>query len=299
MIDRKIFIFLLPLHNLFDILYSTNFYCIVCVDRHYTSHRHLKKYGPVIVDTDVETDNGDGYGRYENVGEYGAVANYESENHNNVYKQYGAGGGSSQANADHGSNGIVSWYTEPLSGHSSRPAAVKAEVQNPGHKMTIDTSKLGLLAAIKLVLIKLKALMVVKFLLALAVKLKTLLLFTLKTFAKFFIFSKLLKFAILPLMPSLLPLLRRLLSPVMPTPSPMDMMMNMDMGGNRFRNDTVAVVESAHRQIAAGSSGDEPIEAANLVQFATTMYSTKCVEKMACTAAAGRPPSLQSILTNW
>lgn len=280
---------------MFDI-YSTNFYHIMCVDRHYASHRQLKKYGPVIVETDVAMDNGDGYNSYENVGEYGAVVNYESENNNNMYKQYGAGGGSSQVNSDHGGNGIVSWYTEPLSGHSSRPAVVKAEVQNPGHKMTVDTSKLGLLAAIKLVLIKLKALMVIKFLLSLAVKLKTLLLFKLKMFAKFFIFSKLLKFTILPLMPSLLPLFRRLLSPVMPTAPPMDMMMNMDMGGNRFRNDTV---ESAHRQITAGSSGDEPIEATNLIQFATTMYSTKCVEKMACIAAAGKPPNLQSILTNW
>lgn len=254
-----------------------------------------------MVETEVELDGsgigiGGGYNGYDNGGEYSTIKNYEYEN-NNYKHNGGSSGGGNQANVDQSGNGMFSWYNALPTGYWSRPANVETEVRNPGHGTTFDMKKLGLLVMIKLGIIKLKTLMLIKFLLTLAVKLKTMLLFKLKLFVKFFLLNKLLKIIVLPMLPSLLPLLQKLLNPMMSN-SPMNMMMNgMGMGTNRFQNDTI---ESVNRRITPGNPGDvPPIETTNLVEFAATIYSAKCIERMACTAAAGSPPSLQSMLINW
>lgn len=228
----------------------------VCVDRHYANHMQLKKYAPVIMESGVELDSDGGYNGYDNGGEYNTIKNYQSENNYNYKHNGGSDGGDNQGNLDQTGHGIYSWYNELPTGQWSRPANFETEVRNPGHMITIDMRKLGLLTMIKLGLFKHKVLILIKFLLTLAVKLKTILLFKLKLFFKLFLLNKFLKFILLSVVPGFLPLLQRLLNPMMSN-SPMNMMMNMPMingmGSNRFRNDSI---ESVHRRITAGNSGD-------------------------------------------
>lgn len=224
-----------------------------------------------------------GYNTYDNSMDHGSESvNYEPESFKNV--NVGSSGG----------DGYVGWYSDPPT-QSSRPATVVAEVRQPGHKMSIDIHKLTLLALVKIGLAKLKVLTVIKFLAFLWVKLKLLVVLKGFLFAKFTIIGKLLKLFLLPILPNLLTWLRNAammqLNPMM-TPPPMTEMASTAI---QLRNDSVT--DSVLRRSTAGL--DTLGAAGNLFKFVAFVQSAKCVERTACRVSGTKPPSLQSMLTNW
>lgn len=256
--------------------------------RYYPSHRQLKKYGPVMMETDVAADGSSnvagGYSVYDHGVDYGtASVNYEPETLKNT-------------NAGSVSDGYVGWYNDPPT-QSSRPATVVAEVRQPGHKMSINVHKLTLLAMVKIGLAKLKVLTVIKFLAFLWVKLKLLVVLKGFLFAKFAILSKLLRLFLLPFLPNLLTWLRNAammqLNPGMIPPSaPMSEIASTAI---QLRNDSVA--DSVLRRSTTGL--DTLGAAGNFLQFMAYVQSAKCVERTACHVSGTTPPSLQSMLANW
>lgn len=256
--------------------------------RYYPSHRQLKKYGPVIVETDVSADGSSvtgGYNVYDNSVDYGSSANNEPENVKNSNVGGGGGGGDS----------FVGWYSDHAPTQSSLPSPVVAEVRQPGHKMSVDLHKLTLLAVVKIGLAKLKVLTVIKFLAFLWVKLKLLVLLKGFVFAKFAVMGKLLKLFVLPFLPNLLTWLRNAammqLNPAMNMPGPA--MSEMANNGIQLRNGSV--VDPVLRR----STADQDEATGNLLRFLTSMQSAKCLERTACRVSGTRPPNLQSTLVNW
>ncbi|CAI6362634.1 unnamed protein product [Macrosiphum euphorbiae] len=258
-------------------------------NRYYPSHRQLKKYGPVMIETDVTADGSSsvagGYNVYDQGVDYGTVsANYEPE----TLKNPNGGGGAG--------DGYVGWYSDPPT-QSSRPATVVAEVRQPGHKMSIDVHKLTLLAMVKIGLAKLKVLTVIKFLAFLWVKLKLLVVLKGFLFAKFAIMGKLLRLFLLPFLPNLLTWLRNAammqMDPAMTVPPPT--MTEIASAAIQLRNNSAS--DPALRRSTAGL--DTLGAAGNLLQFMAFVQSAKCAERTACRVSGTRPPSLQSMLANW
>ncbi|CAH1726177.1 unnamed protein product [Aphis gossypii] len=260
-------------------------------NRYYPSHRHLKKYGPVIMETDTATDGSSvtgGYNVYDNGGggvDYHSTGsvNYEAEN----FKNGNAAG-----------DGYVGWYTDPPT-QSSRPATVVAEVRHPGHKMSIDVHKLTLLAIVKIALAKLKVLAAIKFLAFVWVKLKLLVVLKAFLFAKFTVMSKFIKMFMLPFLPNLFTWLRNAammqLNPAMNMSGPA--MAEMASNAIQLRNDSV--LDPALKRSTAAGGLDTLSAAGSLLRFVAFVQSSKCAERTACRVAVTRPPSLQTALANW
>lgn len=265
--------------------------------RYYSGHRQLKKYGPMIMETDMTmTDSGGGggggamYNGYDNGLDYGQI---EAES----YKNPIGGGGST------GDNAAVGWYSEPAT-MASRPAA---EIRDPGSSskvVSLDMKKLVLLVVIKAVLAKLKLLAVLKFFAVMFVKAKLLALFKVFLFTKFTVLSRLFRLCVLPFVPNLLLWLRTAALMQLNPPAPgtgmnnNNNMMMADMNANanvvQLRNDSVADPVNM-RSTDLNAIGT----AADLFQFVATVQSAKCVERTACHVASVRPLSLQSVWLNW
>ncbi|XP_025420429.1 uncharacterized protein LOC112690593 [Sipha flava] len=265
--------------------------------KYYTGHRQLKKYGPMIMETDLTmTDSSGGsggmYNGYDNGLDYGQI---EADSYRN---QIGGDGSS-------GDNTAVGWYTEPATMASSRPMA---EIRDPGSSssstkfVSLDVKKLIWLAVIKAVLAKLKFLAILKFLAVLFVKAKLVALLKVFLFAKFTVMSRLFKLCVLPFVPSMLLWLRSAaLMQLNPTAAGMAMNTNIntntamaDMGAGQLRNDSAA--DPVHmRSTDLNAIGT----AADLFQFVANVQSAKCAERTACRVASIRPLGFQSVWLNW
>ncbi|XP_025198295.1 uncharacterized protein LOC112596724 [Melanaphis sacchari] len=259
-------------------------------NRYYPSHRQFKKYGPVVMETDVAADGSTsmtgGYNVYDNGGmDYGTSTSYELENIKNA--NIGSSGGG---------NGIVSWFSDPPT-QSSRPAPIVAEIRQPSNKMSIDAHKLTLMAIAKIALAKLKVLTAIKFLIFLWVKLKLLVILKGFIFAKLTVIGKFLKIFLLPFLPYLISWLRNIIMMNM-NPSmnmPMPNLNNMLSNAIQSRNDSVP--DPALRRSTADL--DTLNVAGNLLRFVAFVQSSKCVERTACRISSTRPLSLQTTLANW
>lgn len=271
--------------------------------RYNTNHRQLNKYGPTPIEADITVDE-DGSTGYGSTFEYGGGlgggggggGGYDSGG----YKSSGGGGWSGGGGGD----GMMGWFSEPI-GQASRPVPIIAEIRHPSsqHKMSVDLTKIGLLALLKIAVAKLKALGFIKAMLLVLFKIKLLLLVLA---AKSLMMMKLMKMAMalpalfsllmFPMMFSRLSRLNSLLnSPVLvPTGFPDNTAGNRPGGGTQGGGD--GIEEEQKRR-----SSLNPLDALDpdVAHFRRLVRTEKCVERVSCRMAGARQPNLTLIWLNW
>lgn len=282
---------------------------------------------PVEPDITVDEDGSAGYGSTYDVGggvEVGAGGGivYDSGYYRHPgydtgnYKNSGAGGvGYDYGNYRNPGNGwtvggdgggIVGWYNEPIV-QASRPLPIIAEIRQPssshsgyGHKMSIDITKIGMLALIKIALAKLKALGFVKGMLLLLFKLK---LFLLLIAMKFLMIAKFTKLALLlpallsfftvPMMFSRLSRLHSLLNQPVLVPN--------NFGNTNTQSNNTAANPTAEESESSRTSRVEPPEVSvpKMTRLGQIIRSEKCLQRVSCRIAGAKKPSLALIWLNW
>jgi len=277
--------------------------CCCLVSRYNTNHRQLNKYGPTPIETDitVDEDGSTGYGSAFEFGGGGGGGNvgassYESGNYRNPNNGWSVG------------DSMMEWYGEQIP-QSSRPVPIIAEIRHPSkHKMSIDVTKIGLFALVKIAMAKLKALGFIKALLFMLFKLKLLILVLA---IKALMFMKMVKMTLF--LPALLS--------IFTWPMILSRLWNMHYMGsqpvlvpNNFGN-----MNPSNNQPSGPSGPDGPdgsdenddgkrmrkrldnfqVMETGMASFRQIMRSEKCVERVSCRMAGARNPSLTLIWMNW
>jgi len=271
---------------------DNNYYYCRLVCRYNTNHRQLNKYGPTPIETDITVDE-DGSTGYGSTFEFGGgnvgASSYDSGNYRNPNNGWSGGD-------------MMEWYGEPIP-QSSRPVPIIAEIRHPSkHKMSIDVTKIGLFALVKIAMAKLKALGFIKALLFMLFKLKLLILVLaikalmlmkmvkmtlfvpalLSIFTWPMILSRLWNMNSMLNQPVLVPNNFGNMSPATPAaPNNPDTDVDPDDGKRRSRLDNFQV---------AGNG---------MASFRQIMRSEKCVERVSCRMAGAEKPSLTLIWLNW
>ncbi|CAI6364216.1 unnamed protein product [Macrosiphum euphorbiae] len=273
-------------------------------NRYNTNHRQLNKYGPTPIETDITVDE-DGSTGYGSAFEFGGgggnvgASSYESGNYRNPNNGWSGG------------DSMMEWYGEQIP-QSSRPVPIIAEIRHPSkHKMSIDVTKIGLFALVKIAMAKLKALGFIKALLFMLFKLKLLILVLA---IKALMFMKMVKMTLF--LPALLS--------IFTWPMILSRMWNMhNMGSqpvlvpNNFGN-----MSPSNNQPTNPNRPDRPdgpdgsdenedgkrmrkrldnfqVMETGMASFRQIMRSEKCVERVSCRMAGARNPSLTLIWMNW
>jgi len=274
--------------------------CCCLVSRYNTNHRQLNKYGPTPIETDitVDEDGSTGYGSAFEFGGGGGGGNvgassYESGNYRNPNNGWSGG------------DSMMEWYGEQIP-QSSRPVPIIAEIRHPSkHKMSIDVTKIGLFALVKIAMAKLKALGFIKALLFMLFKLKLLILVLA---IKALMFMKMVKMTLF--LPALLS--------IFTWPIILSRLWNMQKLGS-----TPVLVPNNFGNMGPtnGPNGpdgpNEPDEddgsksrmrkrldnfqvmETGMASFRQIMRSEKCVERVSCRMAGAKNPSLTLIWMNW
>lgn len=188
----------------------------------------------------------------------------------------------------------MGWYSEPVP-QSSRPVPIIAEIRHPAsHKMSIDVTKIGMLALVKIALAKLKALGFIKAMLLVVFKLKLLII---AVIIKSLLLMKFMKVALIPL---LLPALLTLLSPLM-----------FPFFFSRFSRlfsliNQPVLVPNTTPSVGNGETTNRrssldlvDVMDPSLASFRLIMQSEKCVARIACRMAGAKKPSLSFVWMNW
>lgn len=274
--------------------------------RYSFNHRQLNKYGPTPIEADITVDE-DGSTGYGSAFEYGGGSG----------SGLGGGGGGFDSGGFKGTvgggggDGMMGWFSEPIA-QSSRPVPIIAEIRHPSsqYKMSMDMSKIGMLALLKIAVAKLKALGFIKAMLLVLFKLKLLLLvlaiksLLLVKFVKLTLaLPALLSLLMFPMMFSRLSRLNSLLnSPVLvPTGFPDNTPGNRPggnggNGGGGGGNGGGGGDDDGKRR-----SSLDPLDALDpsMTYFRRLARTEKCVERVSCRMAGAPQPSLPFIWLNW
>lgn len=236
---------------------------------------------PIDSDVQVDEDGSTGYGSSFDFGGAGG-SSYESGN----YRYPG--------NKGAGGNKMVGWFSEPLS-QPPRAVPIIAEIRHPeNQKMSVDLSKIGILALIKIALAKLKALGFIKAKLLILFKLKLLVLIMVVKFlmlVKFFkislILPLLLSMYMIPLMLLRLSRLNTLLQQPVLVPN------------NNMVSSTGSGEDSNEEARIRHKARFNPLDLLDDTGMREVIQSENCVERVSCRMAGADRPSLKLIGLNW
>ncbi|XP_025198252.1 uncharacterized protein LOC112596698 [Melanaphis sacchari] len=260
-------------------------------NKYNTNHRQLNKYGPTPIETEitVDEDGSTGYGSTFDFGGGGSnvgASSYDSGSYRNPNNGWSVG------------DSMMDWYGEPMP-QSSRPVPIIAEIRHPSkQKMSVDMSKIGILALVKIAMAKLKALGFIKAMLLMLFKLKLLVLviaikaLLLMKMVKLTLFlPALLSIFTFPMILSRLANMNALLNQPVLVPN------NFGPGttpGNPGGNDNTDI--DGNRR----SRPDQmDVMGTEMTSFRQIIRSEKCVERVSCRMAGAKRPSLLLIWLNW
>lgn len=258
----------------------------------------MNKYGPTPIETDITVDEDGSTG-------YGSTFDFGGGDGNVGASSYDSG---SYRNPNSGWSGgdMMDWYSEPIP-QSSRPVPIIAEIRHPSkHKMSIDVTKIGLLALIKIAMAKLKALGFIKAMLLMLFKLKLLILvlaikaLMLMKMVKMTLFlPALLSIFTFPMILSRLTNMHSLLNQPVLVPNGFGQNQGNPSGGGNgpgSDSDDGDDPESLKRR-----SRLDQLEVMGTIptSFRQIMRSEKCVERVSCRMAGAERPSVLLIWLNW
>lgn len=258
----------------------------------------MNKYGPTPIETDITVDEDGSTG-------YGSTFDFGGGDGNVGASSYDSG---SYRNPNSGWSGgdMMDWYSEPIQ-QSSRPVPIIAEIRHPSkHKMSIDVTKIGLLALIKIAMAKLKALGFIKAMLLMLFKLKLLILvlaikaLMLMKMVKMTLFlPALLSIFTFPMILSRLKNMHSLLNQPVLVPNGFGQNQGNPSGGGNgpgSDSDDGDDPESLKRR-----SRLDQLEVMGTIptSFRQIMRSEKCVERVSCRMAGAERPSVLLIWLNW
>ncbi|VVC34767.1 Hypothetical protein CINCED_3A020327 [Cinara cedri] len=265
-------------------------------NRYNTNHRQLNKYmsTPIEADITVEEDGSAGYGSAFNIGSGGSGGGmgYDYGNYRNPGNGWRDGGGN-----------MGGLYNENIA-QASRPLPIIAEIRHPStssnNKMSVDMTKIGMLAMVKIAMAKFKALGFIKALLLVVFKLKLLIILV---FLKFLMISKFTKLTmLLPAlvsfftMPMFFSRLSRLYA-----------LLNDQTSGSAYSNtgdlyptsntDLQGLTDASRKR----TSQLDPLEVLvpGMTNFGQIIRSEKCLERVSCQLAGAKKPNLALIWLNW
>ncbi|XP_027838226.2 uncharacterized protein LOC114120505 [Aphis gossypii] len=267
-------------------------------NRYNTNHRQLNKYGPTPIETDITVDEDGSTG-------YGSTFDFGGGGGNAGASSYDSGSYRNPNSGWSGGDSMMEWYNEPIP-QSSRPVPIIAEIRHPSkHKMSIDVTKIGLLALIKIAMAKLKALGFIKAMLLMLFKLKLLILvlvikaLMLMKMVKMTLFlPALLSIFTFPMILSRLTNMHSLLNQPVLVPNGFGQNQGNNPGGNDQGNDgddgdESKKIKRSSRLDQLGVMGTIP------TSFRQIMRSEKCVERVSCRMAGAERPSVLLIWLNW
>jgi len=254
----------------------------------------LNKYGPTPIETDitVDEDGSTGYGSAFEFGDGGGAvgaSSYDSGNYRNPNNGWSGG------------DSIMDWYGEPIS-QASRPVPIIAEIRHPSkQKMSIDVTKIGLFALVKIAMAKLKALGFIKAFLFMLFKLKLLILVLV---IKVLMLMKMVKMTLF--LPALLSIftwpliLSRLINMGNLLNQPVLVPNNLGTNGNNQSPAQNTDNEDDNDNTNRRSRLDNfQTMGTGFASFRQIMRSEKCVERVSCLMAGAERPSLTLIWLNW
>lgn len=193
----------------------------------------------------------------------------------------------------------MDWYGEPIS-QASRPVPIIAEIRHPSkQKMSIDVTKIGLFALVKIAMAKLKALGFIKAFLLMLFKLKLLILvlvikvLMLMKMVKMTLFlPALLSIFTFPLILTRLMNMGNLLNQPVLVPNGLG-----GTGGNQGQNtDNTDDGDDGNMR---GRLDNVRKMGTGFATFRHIMRSEKCMERVSCLMAGAERPSLTLIWLNW
>jgi len=251
------------------------------------NHRQLNKYGPSPLEADITVDE-DGSAGYGSTFDFGGGGGVGSSYDSGSYRNPGNGWA--------GGDGMVGWFSEPI-GQSSRPMPIIAEIRHPSNqKMSVDLTKIGIVALIKIAIAKLKALGFIKAMLLVVFKLKLIIIMSI---IKFLMLVKFLKLTlILPILLTIPTFLLRLfrlnslLNPSVLVPNNLPQNNGMDTDNDGVDDTTV------RKRRTTPFSSFTPLEILN-PEMKEVIRSEKCLERASCRMAGAKRPSLTLIGLNW
>ncbi|XP_060834129.1 uncharacterized protein LOC132917415 [Rhopalosiphum padi] len=267
-------------------------------NRYNTNHRQLNKYGPTPIETDITVDEDGSTG-------YGSTFDFGGGGGNVGASSYDSG---SYRNPNNGWSGgdMMEWYSDPVP-QSSRPVPIIAEIRHPSkHKMSIDVTKIGLLALVKIALAKLKALGFIKAMLLMLFKLKLLILvlaikaLMLMKIVKMTLFlPALLSIFTFPMILSRLTNMHSLLSQPVLVPNNFGMNQGGTPGGNAPGNGGGSDDGGDDDGKRRSRLDQLEIMGTGMTSFRQIMRTEKCVERVSCRMAGAERPSWILIWLNW
>ncbi|VVC34768.1 Hypothetical protein CINCED_3A017209 [Cinara cedri] len=292
-------------------------------NRYNTNHRQLNKFmtTPIEADITVDEDGSAGYGSAFDFGGGGGGMGYDAGN----YRNPGGGMGYDSGNyrnpgmgwAD-GGGGMMGWYNEPIA-QASRPLPIIAEIRHPSssgsssssNKMSIDMTKIGMLALMKIAIAKLKALGFIKAMLLVMFKVKLLILLVAMKFlmiAKFtkltMILPALMSFFTIPMLFSRLSRLHSLINQPVLVPnnfgsgSSSNVPATMTGSVTPSTSEESTETDSESRRRMSRTESPEPL-VPRMTNIGQIIRSEKCLERVSCRMAGAKKPSLALIWLNW
>ncbi|XP_050441992.1 uncharacterized protein LOC126846534 [Adelges cooleyi] len=293
---------------------------IVNADVYKTSRQSNKYNEPAVIETDItvhedetppaygnpyEPDQGNGYDSGYSGGNSGYVYGDQS-GANGGYGGHGGGSGGYGGNKhnmvhngwsggqNHGGYHHYDRPTIPMHTYS-HPVPIIAEYRRPHHhKSMIDWHKIGILALLKIGLVKLKIFAFLKTVFMLLLKLK---LFLIALFFKFLLLLKLMKFLKLLLVPLLLLALSPLLLPLL---LPLILMPLYRLF--TLLTEPVLVPSSANGTASSITRSQlDPLRMVDpgMIEFRNVLQSEKCVQRIACRMATTEQSGIASSWINW
>lgn len=267
------------------------------VDRFNNNHRQLNKYGPAPIEADitVDEDGSTGYGSaFDFGGAGGGMTGYDTGSYRAPTGGWGAGGDSA-----------MGWYNEPMS-QPSRPVPIIAEIRHPNNypssKMSVDLTKIGMVALVKIAIAKLKALGFIKAMLLVLFKIKLLvLIIAVKSLmlAKFLkatmILPALFSFLTFPMFLTRLSRLYSLLNQPVLVPNSFGTGTSGLSTGGSSATQTPPDTDATRRSRLDPSEVPDP----GMSVFRHIVRSEKCVERISCRMAGAENPSLTFVGMNW
>lgn len=268
------------------------------VDRYYGIHKQLNKMMTTPKDSDTVDENKSAeYGNKFDVVGHGDGGGASGMGYSpGTYRYPGNGwefGGD-------GGGGIFNWFNEPT--------APSWHPSSSSHKMSIDVTKIGMLAMMKIVFAKLKALGSIKAMLLVLFKFKLLIFLVVMKFLMIAKFTKFVMFlpSIISLftMPVLFSRLFRLNS----------LLNQQNLGSTTLDNGSSGIGMITDiinpMSITNGNNGILPANSrirmsrldpseANMINNGQVIHSENCLERISCRMAGAKKPNLALVWLNW
>lgn len=260
----------------------------------------MNKYGPAPIETDITVDE-DGSTGYGSAFEFGGGGGGGSVG----ASSYDSGSYRNPNNGWSGGDSMMEWYGEQIP-QSSRPVPIIAEIRHPSkHKMSIDVTKIGLFALVKIAMAKLKALGFIKALLFMLFKLKLLILvLTIKAL----MFMKMVKMTLFlpallsiftwPILLSRLWNMHHLSNQAVLVPNNFGMNPSNNQPGGANGNDGDNGDDNIENKMRSRLDNSQVMET-GMASFRQIMRTEKCMERVSCRMAGAKHPSLALIWINW